>query len=421
MSHAHSPRVVKPFFRVLSPAQAREALRRFGTLAAERVAVAEAAGRVLAEPVLAADDLPHFHRSNMDGYAVRAEDTFGASASQPRYLRLAGTIEMGDEAEQALGRGETFRISTGGMLPPGANAVVMIEYCEELVDGTVEMQRGASPWQNVLRIGEDIRRGEPVFAARRKLRPQDLGALTGVGVTEVSVVRRPRAALVSTGDEIVAPDVTPRPGQVRNVNQVSLAAMIREAGGELRDLGLVGDRAEELRRVLARALAEADVVFLSGGSSVGTKDVALDVIASFPDSEVLFHGISYAPGKPTILARAMGRPLMGLPGHPVSALVTFRLFGAPLLKLLAGEAPDAAFAHDRTTRATLARNVPSEPGREDYVRVTLEISPEGRRLARPVPGKSGAIFSLVHADGMVRIPLEAEGLEAGEEVEVLLF
>ena len=421
MSHARAPRVVKPFFRVLSPAEARGALERFGPLGTERMAVADAAGRILAESIVAADDMPHFHRSNMDGYAVRAEDTFGASASQPNYLRLVGSIEMGDEATRALEPRETMRISTGGMIPPGANAVVMIEYCDELVDGTVEIQRGVSPWESVLRIGEDIRRGDPVFPAGRKLRAQDLGALTGAGITEVAVVRRPRAALLSTGDEIVPPDVQPRPGQIRNINQYSLAAMIREAGGVVLDLGLVGDTAEQLKTALSRALGEADVAFLSGGSSVGTKDMALEVIASFPDSEVLFHGIRYAPGKPTILARAMGRPILGLPGHPVSALVTFRLFGAPLVKLLAGETPESAFAHERTARATLVRNVPSEPGREDYVRVTLERSADGRRLARPVPGKSGAVFSLVHADGMVRIPLEAEGLEEGDEVEVLLF
>lgn len=421
MPRAHAPRVVKPFFRVLSPDEARRALQRFAPLGTEEIAVSNAASRVLAEPIHAAEDMPHFHRSSMDGYAVRAEDTFGASAGQPGYLRLAGTIEMGEEAARAIEPAQAWRISTGGMLPPGANAVVMVEYCEELVDGTVEIQRGVSPWENVLRIGEDIRRGDPVFPAGRVLRAQDLGALTGVGVTEVRVVRRPVAALISSGDEIVPPQATPRPGQIRNINQYSLAAMIREAGAEVIDLGLVGDRAAELREALARALSEADAVYLSGGSSVGTKDITLDVIQSFPDSEILFHGIRYAPGKPTILARALGRPVMGLPGHPVSALITFRLFGAPLLKLLAGHDAETAFAHEHRTRATLVRNVPSEPGREEYIRVTLERDAEGRIRARPLPGKSGAIFSLVRADGMVRIPLEAEGLEAGEEVEVLLF
>jgi molybdopterin molybdotransferase len=418
--HAQAP-ALKRFFHVLSPAEARLALQRFPPLGAEWVALGEAPGRVLAAAIAAAEDLPHFHRSSMDGYAVHAEDTFGASSSQPGYLRLAGTVEMGEEVTRALERGEAMRISTGGMLPPEANAVVMIEYCDELVDGSVEIQRGVSPWESVLRIGEDVRRGDPVFPAGRRLRPQDLGALAALGVTRVEVVRRPRAALISTGDEIVAPVETPRKGQVRNANQLSLVAMIAEAAAQPIDLGVVRDHAEDLRRALRLALDQADVVFLSGGSSVGTKDITLDVIASFADSEVLFHGISYAPGKPTILARALGLPVMGLPGHPVSALITFRLFGAPLLRLLGGESAEEAFRHDRRTRATLTRNVPSEPGREDYVRITLETSGDGRVFARPLPGKSGAIFSLVRADGMVRIPLEAEGLEAGQEIEVLLF
>jgi molybdopterin molybdotransferase len=412
---------VKPFFRVLSPPEARRALAGFAPVAAETVAVGGAFGRVLAGDVLASESMPHFDRSYMDGYAVRAEDTFGASASQPAYLRLGGTIEMGEEAVRPLQRDEAMRISTGGMLPPRANAVVMIEYCEEVVDGSVEVQRAVSPWANVLRVGEDIRSGERIFPSGRRLRAQDLGALTGAGITEVAVARRPRAALVSTGDEIVPPEESPRPGQVRNVNQTALVAMIGETGSIPIDLGVVRDRPEELRDALERALAEADAVFLSGGSSVGTKDMTLDVIASFPGSEIVFHGISFAPGKPTLLARACGKPVLGLPGHPVSALVTFRLFGGPLLRLLQGEPSEVAFAAERTTQATLSQNVTSQPGREDYVRVTLATAAGGRRMAQPLPGKSAAIFSLVRADGMICIPLEAEGLEAGEEVDVLLF
>jgi len=284
----------------------------------------------------------------------------------------------------------------------------------------VEVQRAVSPWQHVVRVGDDVRRAEPIFAAGRRLRAHDLGALTGVGITRVRVHRRPRVALVATGDEIVAPERRPRPGQVRNVNQYSLRAMIAEAGGAPRDLGLVPDRPERLRAVLSRALSGADCVMISGGSSVGAKDMTLDVIASFPDSATLFHGIQIAPGKPTILARAKGKPVLGLPGHPVSALVIFSRFGAPLVRLLGGEAPAAAFADARTTRATLTENVASEIGREDWIRVTLEER-DGARLARPLRGKSAQIMSLVKADGMVRVPLTDEGVEAGVEVEVVLF
>jgi molybdopterin molybdotransferase len=412
---------VKAFFRVVTSTEAREQLAAFAPRTkTETIPVVDACGRVLAKALTAPVDLPHFHRTNMDGYAVRAADTFGASASLPMYLKLVGAIDMGKEVKRALKKGETMRIATGGMLPPGADAMVMVEYTEEMGDGTVEIQRSVSPWENILRIGEDIRKGAPIFPAGRRLRAQDLGALTGVGVTKVPVYSRPVVALISTGDEIVTPEQTPKPGQVRNVNQYSLRAMIAEAGGTTLDLGVVKDDRLAFAQAMASALKKADVVMVSGGSSVGTKDMAVDVICAFPRSELFFHGISIAPGKPTIFAKAAGKPVMGLPGHPVSALVVFALFGAPLMRMMGGETAETAFAPLRTTRARLAQNVASAPGREDYVRVTLERR-DGVQIAVPLPGKSGAIFSLVQADGMVCIPHNEEGKEAGEEVEVILF
>ncbi len=423
-------RQLKPFFRVVSTAEARATIAALPALGAETVAVRDAAGRVLAVDLVAPIDLPHFTRANMDGYAVRAADTFGASASVPMYLRVAGTIEMGREAKTPLRKGQAMRIATGGMVPRGADAVVMVEYTDEVGDGTVEIHRGASPWQHVLRVGEDIARGAPVFAAGRRLRAQDLGALTGLGITRLRVHKRPRLGLIATGDEIVAPEKAPRPGQVRNINQFSLAAMAREAGAVVTDHGVVPDRADRLRAVLALALARADVVILSGGSSVGVKDLTTEVITAFPRSEILFHGISVAPGKPTILARALGKPVVGLPGHPVSALVIFDLFAAPLLRVIGGEtpggetpggeAPGGVFAARATRRARLAQKVASQPGREDYVRVRL-LERDGAVWAQPLPGKSGAIFNLVAADGLVRIPASAEGIDAGVDVDVRMF
>lgn len=420
MPRASDVRRLKPFFRVVSTADARAAIGALPALGAETVAVRDAARRVLAAALRAPGDLPHFHRANMDGYAVRAADTFGASPSVPMYLRIAGTIEMGAAPPATLRKGQAMRIATGGMLPRGADAVVMVEHTDEVGDGTVEIQRGVSPWQHVLRVGEDIARGTPVFPAGRRLRPQDLGALTGLGITRVRVVKRPRVGLIATGDEIVAPEKTPGPGQVRNVNQFSLAAMAAEAGAEVTDHGVVPDRADRLRRVLATALARHDVVMLSGGSSVGVKDLTTDVITSFPRSAIVFHGISVAPGKPTILARALDRLVVGLPGHPVSALVIFDLFAAPLLRIVGGEPAETAFAPRATRRARLAQNVASQAGREDYVRVRLSMR-DGACWAQPLPGKSGAIFNLVSADGLVCIPASAEGLDEGVEVDVLLF
>ncbi len=416
--------LVKPFFRVVTPEEARAALGRAEPCGRERVPVARAAGRVVAERLVVPEDLPAFHRAHMDGYAVRARDTFGASASIPAYLALAGAIEMGREPPGPLPEGGAMRIATGGMLPEGADAVVMVEYTEEVAGGRVEVQTSVSPWEHVLRTGEDIRAGAEILPAGRRIRPHDVGALTGVGLLEVEVFRRPRIALIGTGDEIVDPAVAPRPGQVRNVNQYSLRAMAEQLGVEVEDLGVCRDDPAEFDALLRRGLELADAVVASGGSSVGVKDMTLDVIAGLPESEILFHGISVAPGKPTLLAfaGAGGRraPVLGLPGHPVSALVIFAVFGLPLLRLLEGEAPAAAFRPRSTVPARLGRNVDSAPGREDYARVRL-IEDGGGWVAEPLPGKSGAIFSLVHADGYVVVPLGSEGIEAGTAVEVVLL
>jgi molybdopterin molybdotransferase len=379
-----------------------------------------ARSRVLAEDLYSQVDLPHFHRAAMDGYAVKAKDTFGASQSLPAYLKLAGVVEMGKEATQAINKGEAMRISTGGMMPPDADAVVMVEYTDETDGGLVEIHRSVSPWQNVIQIGDDIKKGEPIFPRGRRLRAHDLGALTGVGISSIHVHKRPRVALISTGDEIVDADSNPKPGQVRNINQHSLSGLIEEAGGELKDWGVVRDDRAQLTEAVGAALAWADAVLLSGGSSMGAKDIALETILSFTDSQFIFHGISIAPGKPTIFAKACGKPILGLPGYPVSALVIFDLFGAPLLRRLGGESLDALERFSRTVRARLKTNIASQIGREDYVRVVLERD-GAAYVATPLPSKSGAIFTLVKADGMVCIELNRDGLEQGEEADVILF
>lgn len=412
--------MAQSFFKVLAPQEASRLLLSVDPVGAERVGSTAARARVLAEDLYSAVDLPHFHRAAMDGYAVRARDTFGASQSLPAYLKLAGVIEMGREASEPVAAGAAMRISTGGMMPPASDAVVMVEYTEETGAGLVEIHRSVSPWQNVIQIGDDIRKGEIVFRRGRRLRAHDIGALTGVGIPSIAVYRRPRVALISTGDEIVAADDEPGPGQVRNINQHSLAGRIEECGGELRDWGVVRDDCDALRGALGAALPWADLVLLSGGSSMGAKDIALETILSFPDSEFIFHGISIAPGKPTIFARACGKPILGLPGYPVSALVIFDLFAAPMIRRLGGERQDPLGGCLRTAKAKLKTNIASQIGREDYVRVVLEGEP-GRWIAAPLPSKSGAIFTLVKADGMVRIEMNQDGLEQGEEVEVILF
>lgn len=412
--------MAQTFFKVVTPQEALRALLQVSSVGSERIPTVRARARVLAEDLYSSVDLPHFHRAAMDGYAVKAKDTFGANQSLPAYLKLAGVVEMGKEATQRLGAGEAIRISTGGMMPPESDAVVMVEYTDETDAGLVEIHRSVSPWQNVIQIGDDIKKRELVFQRGRRLRAHDLGALTGVGISSVLVYMRPRIALISTGDEIVDADTDPMPGQVRNINQHSLAGLIEGCGGELRDWGVIRDDKDQLIRAIAEALQWSDLVLLSGGSSMGAKDIALEAILSFPDSEFIFHGISVSPGKPTIFAKACGKPIMGLPGYPVSALVIFDLFAAPVLRKIGGEEVTGINQFEKTLRATLKTNIASQVGREDYVRVTLERDSE-RWLATPLPSKSGAIFTLVKADGMVRIDLNQDGLEQGEEVEVILF
>jgi len=412
--------MAQTFFKVLPPEEARRLLLAVEPVGTERIASVKGRARVLAEDLYSAVDLPHFHRAAMDGYAVKAKDTFGASQSLPAYLKLAGVVEMGKEAAQPLATGEAIRISTGGMMPPESDAVVMVEYTDETSSGLVEIHRGVSPWQNVIQIGDDIKQGELVFKKGRRLRAHDLGALTGVGISSVAVYKQPRIALISTGDEIVDADTVPLPGQVRNINQHSLAGLIEECGGALKDWGVIRDDRAALQQAVGTALEWADVVLLSGGSSMGAKDIALETILSFPDSEFIFHGISIAPGKPTIFAKACGKPILGLPGYPVSALVIFDLFAAPLIRRLGGESMDALGRFTKTVKAKLKTNIASQIGREDYVRVTLDGTPD-QLMATPLPSKSGAIFTLVKADGMVRIEMNQDGLEQGEEVEVILF
>lgn len=404
-------------FTIVTVAEARERLLaawRGGPTGSETVPLLAALGRVLAEPALAADDVPGFDRSTVDGYAVRAADTFGASEALPAMLNAGPPITMGADAGAPLRPGEARAVPTGGMLPQGADAVVMIEHCELPDNLTVLVNRPVAPGENVIRRGEDARAGAQVLPAGRRLRPGDLGLLAGVGLAEVRVRCRPRLAVISTGDEIVAPAERPGPGQVRDINSFALAAAVSAAGGEAELIGVIRDDAEAVRAALARALAAADAVVISGGSSVGQRDVTPGVINSLGAPGVIVHGVALRPGKPTILAVVQDKPVFGLPGHPVSALVTFDLFVRPVIRRLLGEAP--AFAG--TVRARIARNIASAAGREDYLRVALEQRPDGL-WAVPLLGKSGLISTLARADGLVCVALGRDGLVAGDEVEVL--
>ncbi len=409
------------FLHLLPPTQALQrlldALPGAGPLDVERLPTAGALDRVLAETVRAPHPLPPFPRSTVDGYAVRAADTFGASGSLPAYLQVAGEVPMGAAPAVEIQAGQAALVHTGGMIPKGADAVVMVEDTQTARADEIEVLKPVAAGENVLQQGEDVKAGEIVLAPGVRLRPQEIGGLMALGITEVAVARRPRVAVLSTGDEVVPPEAEPGPGQVRDVNSYTLSGLVMQAGGEALRYGVIPDDRAALEQAARRAHREADLVVITAGSSVSTRDMTAEVIRSLGAPGVLVHGVSIKPGKPTILAVAQGVPMIGLPGNPVSALVVAGLFVAPVIRRLLGMAQEPYHAE---VPARMAVNVASETGREDYLPVRLEATQQGF-LAQPVYGRSNLIFTLVRADGLVRIPPEATGLQAGDPVRVRLF
>jgi molybdopterin molybdotransferase len=377
----------------------------------------EALGRVTAASLRSPMALPAFPRSTVDGYAVKAADTLGASESLPAYLAVVGEVPMGQAATVEVAAGQTAIVHTGGMIPPGADGVVMVERTQKLDDETIEVLRSVATGENIITVGEDILEGDEVLPKGHLLRPQDVGGLLAVGLTKVTVARQPRVALIATGDEVIPPSQPLGPGQVRDINSYTLAGLVNHAGGEPWSMGIIPDRFEALKAAAAIGLAEADMVVMSAGSSVSVRDMTGDVINELGEPGVLVHGISFRPGKPTILANCDGKPVVGLPGNPVSAMVVFNLLVVPMLWRLQGLTKPPA---PQVVKARLARNVASVAGREDRIQVRLEQRKDGL-WAEPVFGKSNLIFILIKADGMIKVPLDKTGLSAGESVEVQLY
>jgi molybdopterin molybdotransferase len=384
------------------------------------VPLAQALGRVLASDLVAPETLPAFARSTMDGYAVRSVDTHGASDQSPAYLRLSGDVPTGIVPSRALNAGEAIRIHTGSMVPPGADAVVIVEDTNAHGD-EIEVLAAAAPGENVLTIGEDVQAGQIAIPAGRRLRAAELGGLASLGIAEVEAVARPRIAILSTGDEVVSVDRTPGPAQVRDVNSATVASVVGEAGGVPIQRGIVRDDAAELELALRGALADADAVVLSAGSSVSVRDLTAGVVDRLGAPGVLVHGIAIRPGKPTVLAVCDGKPVVGLPGNPASALVVAWRIVRPLVRLLGGEAvPADGLGDERERSALLEVPVPSRPGREDYVPCTLSVDSDGGLRARPIFGASNLIFTLVRADALIAVPLDRSGLAAGERARIIV-
>ena len=417
----------------------------------EFIDVRSALGRTLAEDIVAPQPLPDFQRSTVDGYAVRAKDTHGASDSLPAYLNLIGEVPMGDTPAFEVSAGQCALIHTGGMLPHGADAVVMLEYTQIVREGDphgrpetgtvlppahteIEIFRAVADGENVIRIGEDVAQGQMVQAKGSLIRPAEIGGLMALGIINVNVVRKVRVGLISTGDEVIEPAQLPRPGQVRDVNSYTLAALIEKSGGIAKLYGIVSDEFDAVKDTAGKALSECDVVIITAGSSASTRDMTADVIRSLGQPGVLVHGINTRPGKPTILGVCNGKAVIGLPGNPVSALVNGYLFVVPVIENLLGALPKPK----PTVLARLTVNLPSQAGREDWwpVKLATESQSHGKLktpslrdvvvskaelFAEPIFGKSNLIFTLASADGLLRIPPDATGLSAGETVEVFLL
>jgi len=410
---------MKGFFKVQTPDQLYKKMDRFKPLSFEKVKIEESLHRVLYEDVISPGNLPEFPRSTVDGFALKAKDTYGAAEKNPALLQVVGEISMGQVSTIEVKEGEAVKVATGGMIPQGADAAEMLEYTEWVDSRTLHVFKAVSPLENVIQVGEDVRSGQVVLRQGHWVRPQDIGLMAGIGRTEVFVYLRPKVAIISSGDEIVPIETTPNPGEVRDINRYAIVAMVEEAGGIPLFLGIAKDRFEALKERIELGLREADMVVITGGSSVGTLDLTGEVLQIFPGTEILGHGVSIRPGKPTLLADIHGKPFLGLPGHPVSAMVIFHFFGKPLLKILSGFSKET-LCHQIKVKAKASRNIPSVPGREDYVRVKVEER-NGTLWADPIFGKSGAIAHLVNANGLIRIGMNEEGLEAGEEAEVILI
>jgi molybdopterin molybdotransferase len=407
------------FFNVKTTEEVLDLVRGFEPAGREQMPLSEAFDRVLSEDISSPENLPGFLRTTVDGYAIQARDSFGATESLPAFLEIAGEVRMGETPYVSAGSGRAVRISTGGMLPQGADSVVMIEYCHLLDENTLEISRAVSPQENVIQPDDDFKEGALVLKAGRRLRPQDVGVLAGLGIMEVPVFRVPKVAVISTGDEVIPVEGKPKPGQVRDMNTTTLGAFCRQERAAPLLLGLCGDRFDELLALVREGLEEADAVWVSGGSSVGTRDLTLKVFESLEGMTLLVHGISVSPGKPTIIARAGRRALFGLPGHVASAMVVAEVFLRPFLAALSGETDSETKQRD-VIKARLTRNLESVSGRDDFIRVRL-VKENGEWLAVPIFGKSGLISTLVEADGLVHVDRNTEGLYRGDRVAVQML
>jgi len=411
-------RIMKEFFKVTPVEKVLEFIDMFSLMEIENIPIIEAGERILGEDIISDMNLPDFTRSTMDGYAIKASSSFGASNGTPAFLTVKGNVLMGEEPDFIIKSGEAAKISTGGMLPKGADSVVMIEYVEEIDNSTVEIYKSVAPGQHIIKVGEDFKKDEVILKKGCKIKAQEMGLLAAFGYDILNVYKKPVVAIISTGDEIVPINQKPTMGNIRDINSYSLFELVKEAGAIPLSIGILEDNFDSIYKCLKDALSDADMVIVSGGSSVGTRDFTIDVLLSFPNTKILTHGISISPGKPTILAKSNNKPVWGLPGHVVSAMIVFKVIVSYFIKHIGGL--KLKYVQDFPVTAYLTRNISSAQGRVDYIRVKL-INKENRLMAEPVLGKSGMINTMIKADGLIEIEEDNEGLNKNTMVQVMLL
>jgi len=400
-------RALAQFFEALPPFKRRH----------QFVPVNKAINRVLADDIVSEVDIPAFDKAAMDGFAVVASDTFGASQTSPVALRVLGEVAMGAPSRFNVGKGEAVAVTTGGPMPSGTDAVVMLEHTKKVGEVEVEVCIAVTPGDNVSRAGEDVAKGDVVLRKGMVLKPQDVGILAALGLSHVKVVVKPRVAVLSTGSELVEPGTPLQSGKTVNVNNLILSMMVAELGGVSVNLGTAGDNLDEIKDRISEGLVKADVVVITGGTSVGKTDLVPEAVNTIGKPGMIVHGVSMRPGKPTGLAVIDGIPVVSLSGYPVAAMMGFNTFVRPLILKMLGTVGEPM----PRVRAELIRRVASTAGVRVFLRVKVKKC-VGRHVAEPLRSTgSGILSSMVQANGIVVIPEAREGFEAGEEVEVLLF